>query len=1353
MMRLRLLILALAATLWACHGHAPAPRDAGPATDAGPPPAQHAPEPDPTSAMAKADAAGSTVGIASGGIERLKRHRPKSPAERATRPVVHAPPDPYAAACAKSATDKASLMSCLTRDYHPSAPVPQTAPQDAGGKIVLASAVRPPNHCPALDVANWYFAPAGASPPGNDENTCVTAGSPCLTPQEVMSRWGCGAGPVSSPYLKAVVTWNFLGDMPSSTSFHLDPVMASPGGGFIENCATTTIATGTLSGVVPKNRTNSQALWANLGASAPSYVGYQIIDNTRSAALGYTVQAWVDKDILASDGGVTNVVELTQPLGHIAVPYIFTEPPDDLWANGDSYTIVRPGQIYMPEMSGVCDEYPCWEGYPSNGAYPSVQNCWIQNPGGSETMGTYTQVTFNLSRIDTAMKDIFINLNNSISTFGPIEHRNITINAGSLSEQGDVSGGIIANQFTGQDGVGAWIYSDTIIHGSINIDGYISFESAYVDALPPYETTATIQDNGYVYPIFTTYNTPVIYGNVGVYVWQNGYWSVDSNNSNPIFGSGVNMTIQGPGGVLTNAVAIDYSVNPIQFYNRPLTQASFFQTVQAGGFGGIALEDNLMGGYYNWEPTYPGAPTTYVAPPTGGGTGLDAGPPAGAPIVGGGPTLPYQFGAVCAAGQPILSGGTLGTSCGTTCGVNDVMIGTGSGITCSAPAPVSGQVLAFTGQSPGGLTGLKLWLESNVGVTLSGSNVTAWADQSGNGNNATAAANFPVFSASAGPGSTPQIAFAYGQSLASSTNVLTSGHDRTVWVVGTQRGNTVGGAILFTKSTPYAAMYVTESSPSYVYSDGIAVSDTISVIPSTASHLFEWDYHIGSPIAFYVDGVAQTVSGGNIANADNGTAGYIVGGGGAVISSWSYLGQPTPSDIEEVIVDDHLATGTERTNVGGYVQGKYGLTITGAGNYGWAPVTPPWLTGPLTQYAALLGGGGSTLQFASPGTAGYPLTSNGASSYPTFQQLAYGSLSGTPTIPTLSAGNSGITVSGGPAYTVSNADTFAAGTGISVTGGPAYTVTNAGVTSAVAGTGISVSGATGAVTFSNTGVTSVTAGSGINVSASTGGVTISNTALFTNNVPSGATGFTSCASGDFVQGNGTSPLQCTNIAQYEVITSGGSGTVHGIGPGTTNLPLIGQGASTYPTFGVLQVAGGGTGANTLASGSLIIGNGVGTVNTLAPGTSGNVATSNGSTWVSQAPNVPLGGNIDYVTGTSPTLTASIQVAASEAESITYPRPVIIDATWICYDGVENNTVEVGINVDNNTSIPTAYELAYGLGAAPSGYGAASDGYINISQHIFIGGLSTASHTFYFMAVAAFTPGYAATCTVQAVFHY
>jgi hypothetical protein len=68
--------------------------------------------------------------------------------------------------------------------------------------------------------------------------------------------------------------------------------------------------------------------------------------------------------------------------------------------------------------------------------------------------------------------------------------------------------------------------------------------------------------------------------------------------------------------------------------------------------------------------------------------------------------------------------------------------------------------------------------------------------------------------------------------------------------------------------------------------------------------------------------------------------------------------------------------------------------------------------------------------------------------------------------------------------------TVSAGTGISVSGGPAYTVSNTGVTSITASTGISASTSTGPVTLTNTGVTSLTAGTDITLSGSTGGVTV-----------------------------------------------------------------------------------------------------------------------------------------------------------------------------------------------------------------------------------------------------------------------
>lgn len=51
----------------------------------------------------------------------------------------------------------------------------------------------------------------------------------------------------------------------------------------------------------------------------------------------------------------------------------------------------------------------------------------------------------------------------------------------------------------------------------------------------------------------------------------------------------------------------------------------------------------------------------------------------------------------------------------------------------------------------------------------------------------------------------------------------------------------------------------------------------------------------------------------------------------------------------------------------------------------------------------------------------------------------------------------------------------------------------------------------------------------------------------------------------------------------------------------------------------LAVASGGTGAATLAANNVILGNGTSAVQVVAPGTSGNVLTSNGTTWASTTP--------------------------------------------------------------------------------------------------------------------------------------
>ena len=68
-----------------------------------------------------------------------------------------------------------------------------------------------------------------------------------------------------------------------------------------------------------------------------------------------------------------------------------------------------------------------------------------------------------------------------------------------------------------------------------------------------------------------------------------------------------------------------------------------------------------------------------------------------------------------------------------------------------------------------------------------------------------------------------------------------------------------------------------------------------------------------------------------------------------------------------------------------------------------------------------------------------------------------------------------------------------------------------------------------------------------------------------------------------------------------------------------NLSILARGADSS---GVLGVTNGGTGATTLASNNVLLGNGTSALQSVAPGSNGNVLTSNGTTWTSSAPATP-----------------------------------------------------------------------------------------------------------------------------------
>jgi hypothetical protein len=88
-------------------------------------------------------------------------------------------------------------------------------------------------------------------------------------------------------------------------------------------------------------------------------------------------------------------------------------------------------------------------------------------------------------------------------------------------------------------------------------------------------------------------------------------------------------------------------------------------------------------------------------------------------------------------------------------------------------------------------------------------------------------------------------------------------------------------------------------------------------------------------------------------------------------------------------------------------------------------------------------------------------------------------------------------------------------------------------------------------------------------------------------------------------------------------TEAGAGTVTSVdvSGGTTGLTTSGgpvTGSGTITIAGTLAVANGGTGATSLTANNVILGNGTSAVQAVAPGTSGNVLTSNGTTWQSTA---------------------------------------------------------------------------------------------------------------------------------------
>ena len=117
------------------------------------------------------------------------------------------------------------------------------------------------------------------------------------------------------------------------------------------------------------------------------------------------------------------------------------------------------------------------------------------------------------------------------------------------------------------------------------------------------------------------------------------------------------------------------------------------------------------------------------------------------------------------------------------------------------------------------------------------------------------------------------------------------------------------------------------------------------------------------------------------------------------------------------------------------------------------------------------------------------------------------------------------------------------------------------------------------------------------------------------------------------------------------VANGGTGSASGVNVSTVDgvLPVLNGGTgsnigsfsganitslnATNISTGTLVVSRGGTGLSTLDSNNVILGNGTSSVQFVAPGTSGNVLSSNGTTWVSTATGVIVSGTPITLSGT------------------------------------------------------------------------------------------------------------------------
>lgn len=224
------------------------------------------------------------------------------------------------------------------------------------------------------------------------------------------------------------------------------------------------------------------------------------------------------------------------------------------------------------------------------------------------------------------------------------------------------------------------------------------------------------------------------------------------------------------------------------------------------------------------------------------------------------------------------------------------------------------------------VAGCKLWLRGDA-LTLSGSNVTAATDKSGNGNHVTNHGTIP-YNASAingRPGWT-NAANLWLENLTS--NILTAGSARTLFFV-VSATTSAGGPLFSFRLNAIACTYFAGLAGygpfgGGVFTDSADGSRNASVTGVTAApHVYEFSIPTATDfVKLKIDGVTQTVSQSAGCRAETGTTGFLVGSWGAAGAGADFIG-----NYCDAIAYDHELSTPDAATIRGGLGAYYGITV------------------------------------------------------------------------------------------------------------------------------------------------------------------------------------------------------------------------------------------------------------------------------------------------------------------------------------------------------------------------------------------------------------------------------------------